>query len=58
MSDGSQLAGEILAVIREEEIVELTDGFGPGSDLFEAGLDSMAVMQLIRMVLLAGREKP
>jgi len=47
VSDGSLLAEEILAVIREEGIVELADGFGSGDDLFEAGLDSMAVMQLL-----------
>ena len=47
VSDGSVFADEILAVIREEGIVELADGFGPGDDLFEAGLDSMAVMQLL-----------
>lgn len=41
------MADEILGVIREEGIVDLADGFGAGDDLFEAGLDSMAVMQLL-----------
>lgn len=47
VSDGRVMADEILGVIREEGIVELADGFGAGDDLFEAGLDSMAVMQLL-----------
>ncbi len=34
-------------MIRDEGIVELDGGFGGGDDLFEAGLDSMAVMQLL-----------
>lgn len=40
-------AAALLALIREERIVELPDGFAAGDDLFAAGLDSMAVMQLL-----------
>jgi acyl carrier protein len=41
------LACQVLAVIREEGVVELGPGFGVADDLFVAGLDSMAVMQLL-----------
>ena len=34
-------------MIRAEGIIELDGQFGSGDDLFEAGLDSMAVMQLL-----------
>lgn len=34
-------------MLRVEGIVELPEGFGAGDDLFAAGLDSMAVMQLL-----------
>ena len=47
MSDTKRTAGEIIALIREEAIVDLDDGFGPTDDLFTAGLDSMALMQLL-----------
>ena len=47
VSGGGVTAEEILGLIREEGIVELGNGFGAGDDLFEAGLDSMAVMQLL-----------
>ena len=40
-------AAGILGLIREEGIVDLADDFGTADDLFEAGLDSMAVMQLL-----------
>jgi acyl carrier protein len=29
------------------QLIELPAGFGPEEDLFEAGLDSMAIMQLL-----------
>ncbi len=38
------------AVIRElvsSQLMELPDSFGPQEDLFSAGLDSMAIMQLL-----------
>ena len=43
-------AEEVIALLREEGLVELPAGAGPDADLFEAGLDSMAVMQLIVLV--------
>jgi acyl carrier protein len=47
VSDGKVSAEEILGLIREEGIVDVAEEFGAGDDLFEAGLDSMAVMQLL-----------
>ncbi len=47
VSEGTATAEQVLGLIRDEGIVELGDGFGAGEDLFEAGLDSMAVMQLL-----------
>ena len=41
------MAAELLALIRTEGIVELADNFGVADDLFLAGLDSLAVMQLL-----------
>lgn len=32
------------------QLIELDPGFGPDEDLFEAGLDSMAIMQLLLMI--------
>ncbi len=43
-------AEEVIAMLREEELVELPADCGADADLFEAGLDSMAVMQLIVVV--------
>lgn len=43
-------AGEVLEMLRQEELVDLPPGAGPLTDLFAAGLDSMAVMQLIVVV--------
>jgi acyl carrier protein len=40
-------AAEILELIRDEGIVGLEEGVGAEGDLFAAGLDSMAVMQLL-----------
>jgi acyl carrier protein len=40
-------ADEVMAMLREEGLVELAADFPPDGDLFAAGLDSMAVMQLI-----------
>lgn len=40
----------VMEMLREEQILELPADFGVGSDLFEAGLDSMAVMQLIVVI--------
>lgn len=34
-------------MLREEGLVDLADGFAVDGNLFEAGMDSMAVMQLI-----------
>lgn len=40
----------VLEMLREEGILELPADCGVGVDLFEAGLDSMAVMQLIVVI--------
>lgn len=45
--DRQDLAEELLGVIRSEGIVGLAEGFGATDDLFLAGMDSMAVMQLL-----------
>ncbi len=34
-------------VVRETILTDLSANFGPDDDLFEAGLDSMGVMQLV-----------
>ena len=41
---------EVLKMLREEGVLELAEDFGIEADLFEAGLDSMAVMQLIVVI--------
>ena len=38
---------EIVKMLREEGLAELPEGFPVEGDLFAAGMDSMAVMQLI-----------
>lgn len=38
---------EVTAWLNEEGMVELEEGFPSDGDLFSAGLDSMAVMQLV-----------
>ena len=48
-TDTMQLATRLLARIRSE-LLELDGAFGVDSDLFAAGLDSMAIMQLILML--------
>lgn len=40
----------VVAMLREEELVELAADFPADGDLFAAGLDSMAVMQMIVIV--------
>ena len=37
-------------MLREEGLVDLADNFAADGNLFEAGMDSMAVMQLIVVV--------
>ncbi len=37
-------------MLREEGIADLAEGFAADGNLFEAGMDSMAVMQLIVVV--------
>lgn len=49
MSGGCR-AHDMIGMMREEGILDLPEGFGVGEDLFVAGLDSMAVMQLIVVV--------
>ncbi|WAC18678.1 acyl carrier protein [Luteolibacter sp. SL250] len=38
---------EVIDWLNEEGMVELGDGFPADGDLFSAGLDSMAVMQMV-----------
>jgi acyl carrier protein len=45
--DAAPNAAELVAWMRGEGIVDLADGFREDGDLFAAGLDSMAVMQLV-----------
>jgi acyl carrier protein len=40
-------ADEVMAMLRDEGLVDLAPGFPADGDLFAAGMDSMAVMQLI-----------
>ena len=40
-------ADEVMAMLRDEGLVELALDFAADGDLFAAGMDSMAVMQLI-----------
>jgi len=49
MSEGCR-ADEVVDMLRQEELFELPDDFGADSDLFELGMDSMAVMQLIVII--------
>ena len=37
----------VIEWLRSEQILDLTEGFSTSHDLFLAGLDSMAVMQLV-----------
>ncbi len=39
-----------LVTLVSERLLEVQPGFGPESDLYEAGLDSMALMQLLILV--------
>ena len=41
---------QVVAMLREEGIVDLGADFAADGDLFAAGMDSMAVMQLIVVV--------
>jgi acyl carrier protein len=41
---------DVVVMLREEGILELAEDCGVETDLFEAGLDSMAVMQLIVVI--------
>lgn len=43
-------AEDVLVMLGEEQLVELPADAGAETDLFEAGLDSMAVMQLIVVI--------
>lgn len=44
------LPDDILNMLQEESLLELPAGVDGETDLFEAGLDSMAVMQLIVII--------
>ncbi len=45
----TRIATQLLARIRAE-LIELDESFGVDSDLFSAGLDSMAIMQTILII--------
>ena len=47
MMSAAPSADEIVEMLREEGLAELPEGFPVDGDLFAAGMDSMAVMQLI-----------
>ncbi|MBK1828139.1 acyl carrier protein [Haloferula rosea] len=49
MSEGCR-TDEVVEMLRQEALFELPHDFGAGSDLFELGMDSMAVMQLIVII--------
>lgn len=49
MSEGCR-AEDVVEMLRQEELFEVPDEFGVDSDLFELGMDSMAVMQLIVII--------
>lgn len=44
------ISTEVIEMIRDEEMLDLPTDFSADDDLFEAGLDSMAVMQLIVVI--------
>lgn len=44
-----ELAAALLELIRDR-VLELAPDFGPGDNLYDAGLDSMAIMQLLLVV--------
>ncbi len=47
MSSAPQPTPEHIRDLIDGQLVELPPGFGPDADLFAAGLDSMAIMQLL-----------
>ena len=49
MSDGCR-AEDVVAMLREEELFEMPAEITADADLFEMGMDSMAVMQLIVVI--------
>lgn len=49
MEETTQLANRLLARIRTD-LLEIEEPFDVDSDLFAAGLDSMAIMQLILLL--------
>jgi acyl carrier protein len=49
MSDLLTLENELVLLIRER-LLETTPDFSPTSNLYDAGLDSMAIMQLLLLL--------
>ena len=49
MMEKGELEAKLVDLI-SENIVEAKPGFGASSDLFEAGLDSMGIMQLLVLI--------
>jgi acyl carrier protein len=47
MADMDVEGNTVIDWLRNEQILDLTEGFSTRDDLFLAGLDSMAVMQLV-----------
>lgn len=41
---------DLIRELIDGQLIELSPGFGSNEDLFEAGLDSMAIMQLLLMI--------
>ena len=49
MRDTGEMERKLIGLIGED-LLELEPGFGAENDLFEAGLDSMAIMQLLLVI--------
>lgn len=50
MSSASIPTPERIHGLIDGQLIELSAGFGTEDDLFEAGLDSMAIMQLLLLI--------
>ncbi len=47
MPSASSVTSEQIRDLIDGQLIELEPAFGPDDDLFQAGLDSMAIMQLL-----------
>jgi len=50
MPGDSPVTPEQIRDLIDGQLIELEPAFGPDDDLFQAGLDSMAIMQLLLMI--------